>query len=239
MSATKKFGILSAIAIALVLAVIVGGRWATRSFFYPKPGKLPPAVNQTTDQLLARLQTVLEQRAPHVARSLQPGISDERVRELENQGRFHLSEDLRALYRWHNGMSTNGTGEFVPMGYFWSLESVVEERNAVHAQVEAGTPVQRVAFKILAGQTKPWVAIFPDGAGDGYFFDPERNSFFHHFAEIGSYHWFPSFRNFLAGVIQCYESGAIFTTNTTNGVTLEFDFDKAEAIWNRYGAGNQ
>lgn len=238
MSLSKKVGIASAIVLALVLALLVVVPRATRSFFYPKPGKLPPTVNQTTDELLVRLQGVLEKHAPHVARSLQPGIPDERIRELETKGKFQLSEELRTMYRWHNGTSTNGASELIPMAYFLPLDTVVEERNGLLAQVESGTPAQRAAFNTFAGHTKPWVSMFPDGAGDGYYFDPERNSFFHHFAEFGSYHWFPSFKNFLAGVIECYESGAIFTTNSTNGVTLDQDFDKTETIWNRFGAGN-
>ncbi len=239
MSLSKKVGIASVVVIALVLALLVAGRWATRSFFYPKPGKMPPTVSQTTDELLARLQGVLEKRAAHVSLSLQPGISDARIRELEARGKFRLSEELRALYRWHNGMTTtNGSGDLIPMAWFMPLDEVVDARNALKAQVESGTPVQRAAFDTFAGHTRTWVSIFPDGAGDGYYFDPERNSFFHHFAEVGSYHWFPSFRNFVAGVIECYESGAIFATNGTNGLTLEQDFDKTETIWNRFGAGN-
>ena len=135
-------------------------------------------------------------------------------------------------------MTTNGSGELIPMAWFLPLDSVVEERDALTAQVESATRAQRAAFNLFAGHTRAWVSIFPDGAGDGYYFDPERNSFFHHFAEVGGYHWFPSFRNFLAGVIECYDSGAIFVTNGTNGLTLEQDFDKTEAIWNRFGAGN-
>ena len=60
-------------------------------------------------QLLAGLQATLETNAPLVAQSLQPGLSDAQISELETQGGFRLSGDLRALYRWHNGMSTNPT----------------------------------------------------------------------------------------------------------------------------------
>lgn len=239
MSRSRKVGFAVAVLVALVLALVVVRRWVTQSFFYPRPGRLPPAVSQTTDELLARLQSILETRAPHVSVSLQPGISDEHIRDLETRGKFQLSEELRALYRWHNGMSTNGSGELIPMAYFLPLDRIVDDRNAVNAQVDSGTVAQRAAFKAFAGHTKPWVSIFPDGAGDGYYFDPERNSFFHHFAETASYHWFPSFRNFLAGVIECYESGAFFTTNSTNGLILDQDFDKTEAIWNRFGAGSE
>jgi len=50
---------------------------------------------------------------------------------------------------------------------------------------------------------------------------------------------FPSVRNFLAAAIDCYETGAFFVTNRTNGIMLEQDFGRSERIWSRFGASNQ
>jgi hypothetical protein len=238
MAGKRKFVIAASTTILLVVAIIVGVRKAKRSFFYPEPVALPPVVSQTTEELLAHLQSVLERRAPHISATLQPGASNERIQALENRGGFRLSDEVKALYRWHDGMSTNSTCELFPMGYFQPLGNVVDEKIGLENQVNAGTPMQRAAFNTFAGHTKPWVSIFPDGAGDGYYFDPQRNSFFYHFAETGSYHWFPSFKNFLAGLVECYEAGAFFSTNSTNGVTLDQDVEKAQKIWNRFGASN-
>ena len=226
-------------ALITLLALLLSARLGVRSFFYPKPPRLPPVVAQSTEELLARLQQVFEQRAPDFAQSLQPGISDTRIRELEEHGKFRLSPELQALYRWHNGMRTNGNAELIPMGYFLSLDRVVDECNALRAQLTAATPAQRAAYQTFAGHRNAWVPILPDGAGDGYFFDPERNSFFYHFGETGTYHWFPSFRNFLAAVIECYEKGVFFTTNSNNTIRLSEDSERLEKIWDRFGAGNQ
>src|SRR5262249_46353189 len=92
-------GCLAAVLVAALLAVPA----VQRSFFYPKPHGLPPAVPQATDQLLKTLQTVLEANAPAVAKALQPGLPESQIAALEAQGGFHLSDDLRMFYHWHNG----------------------------------------------------------------------------------------------------------------------------------------
>jgi cell wall assembly regulator SMI1 len=226
------------ILVVLIAVLVVGGKKATRSFFYPELPSLPPVVAQSTEELLARLQPVLEQKAPEVARVLQPGISDEQIQALESKGKFHLSGELKALYRWHDGMSTNGWLNFIPGHFFYPLEEVVAGRLALEAQVKANTRAQRAAFEIFAGHTKSWVMILDDGAGDGYFYDPERNSFFYHFAETANYQWYPSLRNFLAGVIECYETGAFYSTNIVNSVRLEEDYERSAKIWKRLTANN-
>src|SRR3712207_5050248 len=79
------------------------GRAAIRSFFYPSPRAMPPLVEQSAEELLQRLEHVLRERAPAVAESLQPGLTDERITEIESAAGFRLPEDLRSVYRWHNG----------------------------------------------------------------------------------------------------------------------------------------
>lgn len=72
-----------------------------------------------------------------------------------------------------------------------------------------------------------------DGAGDGYFYDPERTeaegAFFYYMAEGGYYVWFPSFRNFLSGVIECYESHCVRLS--ADGRSLDSDASGMEKIW--------
>jgi hypothetical protein len=238
MSLKRKILLTAGILAVLAVGLIVGGRKAFRSFLYPKPPPLPPVVAQSSGELLRRLQVLLDQKAPEVARVLQPGISDEQIRALETKGKFQLSEDLKALYRWHNGMSTNGWLDFIPGHFFHPLEAVVDRRLGLQAQVAANTRVQRAAYRLFAGHMDNWVMILDDGAGDGYSYDPQRNSFFYHFAETASYHWFPSARNFFAGVIECYETGAFYSTNVTNSIRLEEDFDRTAKIWDRFGASN-
>src|SRR6266513_5184506 len=125
-------------ACALAAGVVVVAMFAVpsmqRSFFYPKPRGLPPVVGETTVQLLARLQATLETNAPLVAQSLQTGLSDAQISQFETQGGFRLSGDLRALYRWHNGLPTNSTVGLLPGQRFVPLAEVVAERALMRQQ---------------------------------------------------------------------------------------------------------
>jgi cell wall assembly regulator SMI1 len=237
MTRTRKWAI-GKIALAAigVLAFMLAAPSMQRSFFYPKPRGLPPVVADSTEHLLARLQSVLEANAPMVAQALQPGLSDEQISSLEREGGFWLSDDLRALYRWHNGMTSDTMLDLLPACRFTPLEEIVRDRALLRQQVASATAIQQVAFLVLAGHRKDWVTVFDDGFGDGYFFDPKRSdtggAFFFHFAEVGYYVWFPSFRNFLAGVIECYETG-VFKTSA-DGMSIDEDFEQANKIWRRY-----
>lgn len=242
MSRPRKL-LLAAIAsvTVIVVALMLGGPSIQRSVFYPKPQGLPPVVSQSTEQLLARLQSVLEINAPLVASALQPGLSDAQLSALEAQGGFRLSEDLRALYRWHNGLATNSTVGLLAGQRFVPLEEVVRERALVGQQVASGSALQRAAISAFAGHRRGWVQVLDDGEGDGYFYDPKRadaeGAFFHHFAEGGYYLWFPSLRNFLSGVIECYESRAVRVA--TDGRSLDEDFDLTQKIWERFARSSE
>jgi hypothetical protein len=226
---------------AIVATLILAGPSIQRSILYPKPRGLPPVVSQTAEQLLARLQSVLETNAPLVARSLQPGLSDTQIVALEGQGGFRLSDDLRALYRWRNGFAPNSTVGLLMGQRFVPLDEVVRERALIGQQVASAPMQQRTAFSVFAGYRTGWVQILDDGAGDGYFYDPKRSdaegAFFHHFAEMGYYVWFPSLRNFLAGVIECYESQAVKVA--ADGKSLDEDFDRTEKIWARFAKSSE
>jgi hypothetical protein len=208
-----------------------------RSFFYPKPPGLPPVVGQSTDQLLTRLQEVLDTSAPIVAQSLQPGLSDAQISTLESQGDFILSADLRALYHWHNGISSNSTVCLLPGQRFLPLDEMVLKRALFHQQLRSATFAQRAAAAVFAGHRKSWLQVSDDGAGDGYFYDPKRTdaegAFFQHVAETGYYVWFPSFRNFLAGIIECFETRAVKMTPDTR--RLDEDSVLTQKIWERLG----
>jgi cell wall assembly regulator SMI1 len=236
MPRTRKILLIASVSIVAAVGVLIlAGPSLQRSFFYPKPRRLPPVVSQTTEQLLVRLQTVLETNTPIVAQSLQPGLSDAQISTLESQGGFRLSEELRALYRWHNGMSTNSTVGLLPGQRFLPLDENVRKRALVRQQLDSATSSQRAAFAVFAGHRKGWVQVLDDGAGDGYFYDPKRTdaegAFFHHFAEVGYYVWFPSLRNFLSGVIECFETRAVRAA--ADGRSLEEDSDLTEKIWER------
>ncbi|MEW6304044.1 MAG: SMI1/KNR4 family protein [Verrucomicrobiota bacterium] len=221
--------------IALLVVGLFAGRFALRSFLYPKPGQMPPVVAESTERLLEQLQSVLEKRAPAVLQSLQPGLSDKQIDELQAKGGFSLSPDLRAMYRWRNGSKS----DFIPGHRFLPLEDVVAERDALASQNKAASWGGRMFYAAFAAHREPWVHILDDGAGDGYFHDPVRGKsgeFFYNMGEASYYVFFPSARNFLKGVIDGYEQ-EIFKVKD-GGKDLDEDFEQAMKMWHRLGAAN-
>jgi len=242
MTRTRKLLIIATSLLAAgVIVLILVGPSTQRAFFYPKPRGLPPVVTPDTEQLLARLQAVLETNAPSVLQVLQPGLSDAQISALQTEGGFRLSDDLRAFYRWHNGMATDCTLRLLPGQRFLPLDEVVRERALMRHQVDSATSVQRAALAVFAGHRKDWLHVLDDGAGDGYFFDPKRTdaegAFFFHFGEGRYYVWFPSLRNFLSGVIECYETRAVKVAEDAKG--LKEDADRTQKIWQRLAKASE
>jgi cell wall assembly regulator SMI1 len=232
--------VLAALVVLVVLVAYLAARPALNAFFYPKPRSLPPVVSETTEALLSRLQSILERHAPTVLTSLHPGLSEAEITALEAKGGFRLSDDLRALYRWRKGSSTNDPSGFIPGHLFPPLETIAEDRTASRTEAKSTTFLQRAAYRVFAGHRDDWVEVLPDGAGDGYFFDPRRTEkegpFFYNLAEAFYYQYFPSFRNFLAGVIECYDKGAYRIAK--DGKDLEEDSELTATILKRYGTHN-
>ncbi|MGD0077121.1 MAG: SMI1/KNR4 family protein [Sedimentisphaerales bacterium] len=228
--------IIIVIVLALLISVVLWGRFELNSFFYPTPPSMPPVVSETTEELLAQFQTVLEKRAPEVLRSLQPGLSENQIFELEKKGGFTLSADLHALYRWRNG-SKGYQKVLIPVHRFVPLEEVVANRIAVENDIKKSTFVQRAFGYIFAGHMKTWVHILDDSCGDGYFYDPDRAGssgvFFYHSMEGMYYVFFPSLQNFLKGAIKCYEQGIFIVKD--EGANLDEDYERATKVWNRLG----
>lgn len=240
MSKTKKILIFGVTALFIVfVALVLTIPSLAKSFFYPQSNRLPTIVSMSTEQLLNQLQLVLETNAPLVAQSLEPGLSDEKISELESQGGFRLSKELKALYRWHNGMATNSPIGLVPGQRFIPLDEFVRQKTLMCQQADSETFIQGFVYKIFAGYRKNWVQVMDDGAGDGYFYDPDRadGAFFFHFTEVGYYRWFPSLNNFLAGTIECYEK-KVFKISA-DGKKFEQDSEQAETIWNRLSKNSE
>lgn len=223
----------------LILLIVAGLmlRHLQRAFFYPHPRSMPEAVGESIDATLKRFEDALHQHAPDVLAALQPGLSDERIREIESRHRLRLTDDLRALYRWRNGSVPEPRVDLIPGHWFVPLEYAAEEREARRRQVSDASLVQRIAYWVFAGHRTKWLTVLDDLCGDGYFYDPSRRrsagSFFYHFAEDRQYRFFPALSNFLAGAIECYESG-IYRSGR-RGAAGE-DVERSFELWARYAA---
>jgi cell wall assembly regulator SMI1 len=217
---------------------------------YPFARPMPPVVGQSMEEILAQLEVELKSNAPQVLTNLQPGLSGERIKELEQQSGVHLPEEIKALYQWRNGFSrlalkSGGYGSVGPMPghYFVPLEEAFEMSRDLTNQVAGGTAAQRAAFTLLAGYTKSWITLFDEGGGgNGYFYDPKRKpaegAIFFHDMEEGDYTFFPSPKNLFAGLVECYRQNAFVWKEGTNGASLSEDFEASQKIWKEFGTSS-
>jgi hypothetical protein len=147
--ARKQLLVPFAVVATIVVTLILAGTSMQRSLFYPEPRALPAVVSQTTEQLLVRLQSVLETNAPIVARALQPGFSDAQIVALEAQGGFHLSEDLRALYRWHKASAPTALSAFWRGRGLCRLMSLFATGHSLHSKLHLGREFSGQLFPFL------------------------------------------------------------------------------------------
>jgi hypothetical protein len=157
--------IITLVVLLLVVASIFLARLALRMFFYPRPRAFPPAAtDQTIEQLLARLDQALEAHARGVAVTLRPGLTEEQINALEWKHHCALSDDLRALYRWRDGMPHGEkTPDFIPGHHFVPLAEAMEMRNELRRQVSGLSPTQLVFFTIFASHRAGWLPVLDDG----------------------------------------------------------------------------
>jgi cell wall assembly regulator SMI1 len=235
------------VAIVIVAAMIANpiGRGVLLGFLgaptpaemYPPAPPMPPVVATRTEDLLAQYENFLREKVPAAFSVLQPGLTDVEIDKLEQQYQVTLPSDLRALYRWQNGTRTGADVDVFPGVRFEPLDVAFGNRDKLRKEVEGISPVQRLAYDTFAGHTDPWLCLFADGFGDGYFFDPTRTeaqgSFFYSFKEDGDYTFFPAFRNYLAAVNDGQRAG-VFRQGQRGVETVEFE--KAQELWEKYGA---
>ena len=184
---------------------------------------MPPVVSESMDELLQALETELETNVPDTFQGLQPGLNSEELKQAEAMLGQSIHPEMQALYRWHNGLANDK--ELFPGHGFWSLQDAIETNRELNAQYqESGTGI------LMQGE-ESWLVLFPDPAGDGYYYDPvvnyETGGIFYNFREIGYFRYFPSIKNLLKAIVECYRQGAYQGS--------EPDFELEEQIMNQYG----
>lgn len=236
----KKLAIVGA---TCLLALLITGIWvfpmmADRFLYPPSPEPLTELPGESMSTLLARLESVLRLKAPKTYEGLRPGLSEQEVDAIESKFNVSLPDDLKSFYMWRNG-SAGETGGFIPAHRFLPLGEALQYPSLLAKQKSRMSIPERLSYRLFAGYREQWIPILKDPADDGYFYDPERRPssgcFLFHFAEFGYYIYFPSWKNVVAGVINCYEDGVYH--EAANG--LESDLRLESALWLKYGVANQ
>lgn len=245
MNRIQKIGIGILVAIVVVIAF---GFWADKkaqTFFYPVAPPMPPVVDDSMPDILAHLESVLRTNAPQVLAELQPGISSNQISKLEQQYHIQIPDDIEAIYEWHDGaapMTATNRLDFIPIHHFVPLEDMLSEKADEANGIGTATAAQRAAYRFFAGQRDHWYCLFDDGSGNGYFFDPTRKptegAIFCVFVEDNDFTFFPSAKNLMAGIAECYEQGAYRVKTGATPPELNKDFDQSTKIWAEFGANN-
>ncbi|GHO49159.1 SMI1/KNR4 family protein [Ktedonospora formicarum] len=117
------------------------------------------------ERLWDRIESWLAANAPDIAKALQPGVTEEEIREIEaGMGGLVFPEDVKASYRRHNGYYS---GSFLMnQSIFYDLASMFGGPSGWEEQVLARKPSH------LSGPIQPvwwhpaWLPLTGDGAGD-------------------------------------------------------------------------
>jgi len=191
----------------------------------PRPPKMPPVVVETIDDILQSLESELAKHRPEIIPFLEPGATPEELEQAQTTLGTALHPEMQALYRWHNGL--DNSQELFPGHGFWSLETAIQTNQELWIQYEE----KGVGF--LMAHERNWLSLFPDAAGDGYYYNPQKEyeagGVFYNFREAGYYRYFPSIKNLLKAIVECYQNGVY-----PQGA--EPDFDREDKIMNKYGA---
>jgi cell wall assembly regulator SMI1 len=190
----------------------------------PVDARMPPLVEPNMETILGALEFELQKNQAGIGELLLPGISEARLAEIEAGLGFPINPEVKALYRWHDGLAAGR--ELFPGYEFLSLEQAVQT-NADLAQAYA-----KKGLGPLMASEATWLIMFPDPAGDGYYYDYRaeypRGGIFFNFRESGYFIYFPSLRNLLSAIIDCYRQGVYKGTETT-------DFAREQQILQSYG----
>lgn len=235
-----KVGLGIGVVIIILMGAGILALAGLRNLLYPVATPMPAVVSEPMPAILARLDALLKTNAPHVSSLLQPGLSAGQISKLEEQYHVQLPDDIRLIYEWHNGsrFTTNYVSkEFIPGYRFVPLDEELADRSA---ELDAkASRLQHLAYRVLAGHRDSWICLFRDEAGDGYWFDPQRKpaegAVFFNDNEEAMYVFFPSPKNLMAGVAQCYEQGAFHLKAGSAPPQLEENFDQSGKIWPEFG----
>lgn len=89
---------------------------------------------------LEELSQLINEKNPDLVNILQPGVPDLYMEAEFGPMYDVLPDDLRALWNWHNGQSTNYSAKFRPMNHetFLSVDDSVETIETLNDSTEVG-----------------------------------------------------------------------------------------------------
>ncbi len=237
----KKTYVISGIIIVGILSLYFkGGSNSLNVQMYPVPTGLPPEVATELPELLSRLEKLIEKKRPQSVQYLQEGLTGQELDDLQMKYKILLPYELREFYKWHNGSRRFSNNKYMPDNQFIPGKDFVPLEDALKNNLEIKKYKDKHQYSFLPDLTfnNSWIQIFDDGAGDGYYFDPQRSGdqgyVFDSFLETGYFRFYPSLKNLLMEFIECYEKDIFYMTTMDGMPYYDMHYEKAEIVKNKY-----
>ncbi len=186
----------------------------------------------------ARLINALDECVAHLSRlkhpvvsRLQPGLTDAEVAQIEATLPFTLTQELRVVYRWRNGIPVEEGDILASLWFFpgFYLPSLQYARQTFEER------------KLAKQWRRGWFPLFEDGAGDFYIVPCAPKKSVDKAPVIGFIHGEPEqlveyldVTTMMETLAACYAQGAFFVNS--DGV-LDIDDDAQARIARRLNPG--
>jgi cell wall assembly regulator SMI1 len=226
----------------LVVSIIVvaGASWCGVASFrrasYPIATSMPSPPPESVAEILRQLDSRIEEHSPKTFAALRPGLGWDEITAIEREYGIRLTDEMRELYAWHDGIALDSGQPFFGIHQFVPLEHLATSGLAKNQELANATMLQRSFYWALCGHRKNWIDLFPDGAGDGYFVDPTRNpnrgAVFYNFNETCDYRFYPSLSSLMLAISECYDAGIYDDGRNASSVSA---IEKEHEIHGKYG----
>ena len=248
---TLFLGVVLVIAIGFGIAFKDKLKAYTDNMVYPKAQNMPVSVKVSLDDTLKQLQKAIDEKSPDLKKLMRPGLTKEQIAKLVDKYEMPLPEPMYKLYMWHDGSNLPSMGAVASDHRFATLEGAMSSLDKIRELNKAlakknKLPETMYTSNLLSIYSNNSLALQYDLTRK-----PEEGAYVMSFFKPGFFCFFPSLRNALTAIAECYESGAFKVVESTSKTSihdrnsiiadgkawkLQVDGKKAVPILGKYGS---
>lgn len=146
--------------------------------------------------ILVSLDQLIESNRKEYYSSLRPGLDDATIQILENRYGITLPEDLKNLYKWHDGQRYDNYEAFVNNCTFLQLDQALDSAAEFTSMIGSD-------FELPDMWHETWIPIFSNGGGDFICYDL-AGSFDGQAGQLIEYWHADNDRNIIAGNLSSF-----------------------------------
>jgi len=206
---------------------------------YPRPTELADRTTAPLSQLLDQFEKVLLRVCPDSHAAFQPGLTSEQIDALELEYDITFTDELRTLYSWRNGSDPAKRVDAFPYMRFVPLREALDARDYLRTPGESKSNTQRKMQDAWLAFRYSWVGVLENGAGDGYYYDPDRRNeescFFYTAHDDIGYMFYPSVGNYIEELLELDRRNQLLGDDTGVIQTSDLTYDEEKDFLNRFG----